>query len=101
MPDAPSALRWLWILNPIFGPLGLAQRWFGLPSANWLPSRWVARLSIVWLGLFLIGEAYAGLLAARRETAQQAVRAARNGGRVAMGDAPPRHVADAAADADV
>jgi multiple sugar transport system permease protein len=67
VPDVAYALLWLWILNPVFGPLGLALRGLGLPSEEWLLSETGARLSIVLLGLFQIGEVYVVLLAARRE----------------------------------
>ena len=49
------------------GPLSLALKLLGLPSDEWLLSPWGARLSIVLLGLFQIGEVYVVLLAARRE----------------------------------
>lgn len=67
VPDVAYALLWLWILNPVFGPLGLALKSLNLPSDEWLLSPWGARLSIVLLGLFQIGEVYVVLLAARRE----------------------------------
>ena len=41
---------WLWILNPIYGPLGLALRAVGLPSEEWLMSPWGARGSILMRG---------------------------------------------------
>ena len=67
VPDIAYALLWLWLLNPIYGPLGLALRALGLPSAEWLLSPWGARLSLVFMSLFQIGEVYVVLLAARRE----------------------------------
>ncbi|MGQ0799659.1 MAG: carbohydrate ABC transporter permease [Pseudomarimonas sp.] len=67
VPDIAYALLWLWILNPIYGPLGLALRSIGLPSETWLLSPWGARGSIILLSLFQIGEVYVVLLAARRE----------------------------------
>ncbi|MBL0087879.1 MAG: sugar ABC transporter permease [Ideonella sp.] len=67
VPDIAYALLWLWLLNPIYGPLGLGLRALGLPADEWLLSPWGARLSIVLLGLFQVGELYVVLLAARRE----------------------------------
>ncbi len=67
VPDIAYALLWLWLLNPIYGPLGLALRAAGLPSEEWLLSPWGARLSLVFMSLFQIGEVYVVLLAARRE----------------------------------
>lgn len=67
VPDIAYALLWLWILNPVYGPLGLGLRSLGLPSEEWLMSPWGARLSIVLLSLFQVGEVYVVLMAARRE----------------------------------
>ena len=67
VPDIAYALLWLWLLNPIVGPLGMGLRALGLPSDEWLLSPWGARMSIVLLGVFQVGELWVVLLAARRE----------------------------------
>ena len=67
VPDIAYALLWLWLLNPVYGPVGLALRALGLPSEAWLISPLGSQLSIVLLGLFQVGEIYVVLLAARRE----------------------------------
>ena len=67
VPDIAYALLWLWLLNPIYGPLGLGLQAIGFDRLNLLLSPWGARLSIVLMGLFQIGEVYIVLLAARRE----------------------------------
>lgn len=67
VPDVAYALLWLWLLNPLYGPIGSALLAAGLPSGEWLLSPWGARMSIVLMGLFQIGEVYVVLLAARRE----------------------------------
>lgn len=67
VPDVAYALLWLWLLNPVYGPVALMLQSLGLPSHEWLLSPAGARLSIVLLGLFQIGEIYVVLLAARRE----------------------------------
>ena len=36
IPDAAYALVWLWILNPLYGPLNLALGAAGLPTPAWL-----------------------------------------------------------------
>ena len=56
VPDIAYALLWLWLLNPIYGPLGLALQAAGFDRLNLLLSPWGARLSIVLMGLFQIGE---------------------------------------------
>ncbi len=65
VPDIAYALLWLWLLNPIYGPVGIAFR--TVAGADLLLSPWGARLSIVLMSLFQIGEVYLVLLAARRE----------------------------------
>jgi multiple sugar transport system permease protein len=67
VPDIAYALLWLWLLNPFYGPLGLALQAIGFDRLNLLLSPWGARFSIVLMGLFQIGEVYIVLLAARRE----------------------------------
>lgn len=67
VPDIAYALLWLWLLNPIYGPLGIVLQAVGFDRLNLLLTPWGARLSIVLMGLFQIGEVYIVLLAARRE----------------------------------
>lgn len=67
VPDIAYALLWLWMLNPFYGPLGIALQSIGFDRLNLLLSPWGARFSIVLMGLFQIGEVYIVLLAARRE----------------------------------
>jgi multiple sugar transport system permease protein len=67
IPDIAYALVWLWVLNPIYGPLGLALTGLGFGHLDLLLTPWGARSAIVLMGLFQIGEVYVVLLAARRE----------------------------------
>lgn len=62
VPDAAYALLWMWLLNPLFGPL--AALWPG--DAGPLTSTWSARTSIAVMGAFQIGEGFVIALAARR-----------------------------------
>lgn len=71
VPDIAYALLWLWLLNPIYGPLGLGLQSLGFDRLNLMLSPWGARLSIVLMGLFQIGEVYIVLLAARRELPEE------------------------------
>lgn len=64
MPDAATALVWLWIVNPVYGPLGVLLRGTGAPV---LTSPWGARLVIVAIAVFALGEGFLVTLAARRE----------------------------------
>lgn len=66
VPDVAYALLWLWILNPLYGPLNLALGALGLPTPSWLTVPASARWGVVIMGLFLIGEGFLIALAARR-----------------------------------
>ena len=57
IPDVAYALLWLWILNPLFGPLNLLLGALGLPTPSWLSVPASARWGVVIMGLFLIGKA--------------------------------------------
>ena len=62
IPDVAYALIWLWIFNPIFGPLNLALQWFGIEGPAWLGQKETALLAIVLMSLFQIGEGFLVLL---------------------------------------
>jgi multiple sugar transport system permease protein len=66
VPDVAYALLWLWILNPLFGPLNLLLGALGLPTPSWLTEPASARWGVIIMGLFLIGEGFLIALAARR-----------------------------------
>jgi multiple sugar transport system permease protein len=67
IPDVAYALIWLWIFNPIYGPLNQALSALGLPAPVWLLEPDTARLAIVIMSLFQIGEGFVVLLAGREE----------------------------------
>jgi multiple sugar transport system permease protein len=66
IPDVAYALLWLWILNPLYGPLNLALGAIGLPTPSWLTAPASARWGVILMGLFLIGVGFLIALAARR-----------------------------------
>lgn len=67
VPDISYALLWLWVFNPLYGPLNLALGALGLPTTSWLLSAWGARTAIVVMSLFQIGEGFIVALAARHD----------------------------------
>ena len=67
IPDVALALLFLWVLNPIYGPLNQALGAVGLPQPTWLATPWGARLSVVAMLLFPIGEGFLVVLATRRQ----------------------------------
>lgn len=66
IPDAPYALAWTWILNPLYGPLNAALRALGLPAPAWLVDSAWAIPALVLMSLFQIGEGFIILLAGLR-----------------------------------
>lgn len=66
IPDVAFALIWLWIFNPLFGPVNLALDALGLPLPGWLADAETARYPFVIMSLFQIGEGFVVLLAALR-----------------------------------
>lgn len=63
IPDVAYALIWLWIFNPVYGPLNLALKALGLPILPWLAEGNTALLAIVIMAAFQIGEGFVVLLA--------------------------------------
>ncbi len=66
IPDAAYALLWLWLLNPIYGPVAALLGTFGDGSTGLLTDPWVTRVAIAGMGALQIGEAFVIALAARR-----------------------------------
>ncbi len=67
VPDIAYALLWLWLLNPLYGPVALALKAAGVAGSGWLLTPWGARGALVLLTAFQLGEVFVVLLAARRE----------------------------------
>jgi multiple sugar transport system permease protein len=67
IPDAAYALIWLYLLNPVYGPvnglLGLA----GIGPVSWFSDGWAAFGAIVLMLAFTVGESFIVALAARQE----------------------------------
>jgi len=74
VPDIAYGLLWLWLLNPLYGPIntllgwgGAANfTWIGYPLPQWLTHSNDARAAIVILSLFTIGEGFVVLLVTRQ-----------------------------------
>lgn len=65
MPEIAYALVWIWILNPIYGPLNLLLSAFGIDGPVWLTTPSSARMAVVLMALFQVGEGVAIALIAR------------------------------------
>ncbi len=66
VPDIAYALLWLYIFNPLFGPLTLGMESVGLSSPEWLTDPATARFSVALMSVFQIGEGFVIALAVRR-----------------------------------
>ena len=71
LPDAAYALVWLWILNPLYGPLNLVLGAAGLPTPAWLSQATPARWAVVIMGAFQLGEGALIALIARGRVPQE------------------------------
>lgn len=67
VPDIAWALVWLWILNPLYGPLTALMSALGYPLEITLALPWGGRASIVLVLLLLVGELVIALSAVRHE----------------------------------
>jgi multiple sugar transport system permease protein len=66
VPDVAYALLWLYIFNPLFGPLTLGLEAVGISSPEWLVDPTTARFSVALMSVFQIGEGFVIALAVRR-----------------------------------
>lgn len=64
IPGAAYALAWLWILNPLYGPLNLLLQSVGLAAPGWLADPTWAKPGIALALLWPIGEGFLVSLAA-------------------------------------
>lgn len=65
IPDAAWALLWLWLLNPLYGPLPALLGAAGVPDPGFLTTPWGARFGLVLVMVFQVGEAFVVAIAAR------------------------------------
>ncbi|MCU0496726.1 MAG: sugar ABC transporter permease [Anaerolineae bacterium] len=63
IPDVAYALIWLWVFNPIYGPLNQVLEAIGIEGPGWLTDARFALPAIVLMSVFQIGEGFVVLLA--------------------------------------
>jgi multiple sugar transport system permease protein len=66
VPDVAYALLWLWIINPLYGPLNLALGAAGGPTPSWLTDPRAAQWAVIIMSLFVIGEGFIVAMATRQ-----------------------------------
>jgi len=76
LPDVAVALAWLWILNPLYGPLNLALQAVGAPTPGWLSEPAAAQAAVILISLFQLGEGFVLALAARLQVPAELYEAA-------------------------
>ena len=57
------AIIWLWVFNPLYGPLNKLLALLGIFNVNWLAEPGTAQLAIIIMVLFTIGEGFVVMLA--------------------------------------
>jgi multiple sugar transport system permease protein len=64
IPDLAWALIWLWILNPLYGPMNQLLGVFGIDGPAWMVDPRTARFGIVLMMIWQLGEGFIVCLAA-------------------------------------
>ena len=77
VPDVAYALLWLFLVNPLFGPINALLGAVGLPEPDWLTTGAGAMAAIVLMSGFTIGEGFVVALAARQELPKELYELAR------------------------
>jgi multiple sugar transport system permease protein len=67
IPDTAYALVWLFLLNPLYGPVNALLGVFGIGPVSWFSDGDAAFAAIVLMTAFTIGESFIVALAARQE----------------------------------
>ena len=76
VPDAAWALLWLWLLNPLYGPLPAVLRSLGVGAPGFLTDPTAARVGIALMFALQVGESFVVALAARRAIPERLYEAA-------------------------
>lgn len=76
VPDAAWALLWLWLLNPLYGPLPAVLRSVGVGAPGFLTDPTAARVGIALMFALQVGESFVVALAARRAIPERLYEAA-------------------------
>ena len=74
VPEIAYGLVWLWLFNPVYGPINVFLNWgaaanttwLGYPLPQWLTHPNDARAAIIIMSLFTIGEGFVVLLVTRQ-----------------------------------
>jgi multiple sugar transport system permease protein len=67
VPSLAYALVWLWLFNPLYGPLNTALAALGLPTPDWRTDADWAMAGVILMSLFVLGEGFLVAMATRQE----------------------------------
>jgi multiple sugar transport system permease protein len=67
VPETAYALLWLFLLNPLFGPVNGLLGAVGLPQPEWLTDPTAAMAAMILIAAFTVGEGFIVALAVRQE----------------------------------
>ena len=101
VPEIAYGLLWLWLFNPLYGPINQLLRLggengltvFGRTPPQWLTDPTDAQAAIILMSLFTMGEMFIILLAARRALPHEAYELAAIEDATGVGRVPPGHAA--------
>ncbi|HYF45636.1 MAG TPA: sugar ABC transporter permease [Acidimicrobiales bacterium] len=70
VPDAAYAVLWLWLLNPLYGPINSLLDSLGVVSPSWLTEPDAARWAVVLMSVFQVGEGFLVAMVTRQALPQ-------------------------------
>lgn len=71
VPDIAYALLWLFVLNPLYGPMNVTLGALGLPEPAWFTTDAGAVAAVILMSCFTIGEGFIVALATRQELPEE------------------------------
>ena len=77
VPDAAWAAVWIFLLNPVYGPMNWLLGLVGIAPVSWFSDGWAAFFAIILMLSFTVGEAFIVALAARQELPEELYAVAR------------------------
>lgn len=76
VPAVATYMLWIWIFNPVGGPLNSLLGLFGIQGRNWLGDEWLSKPSLIFMGLWGVGGGMVIWLAGLRNISEQLYEAA-------------------------
>ncbi|MBT9147473.1 MAG: Lactose transport system permease protein LacF [Syntrophomonadaceae bacterium] len=71
IPDVAGAILWLWILNPMYGPITTMLQTLGISSPGWLTDPEWSKPSLLFMGLWGLGAGMIMYLASLQDVPEQ------------------------------